>query len=117
MNMEIIPHPAGPALPALIAGQGTCAGPKETYSPCDRKCRFIPCPPDQSKRTSQTAVRKREWSPESCLRFTFRENPTLRQLAIGLGVLLCAESHYMRLAFPGVIYNPQAGEVHASRLT
>ena len=23
MSMEIIPHPAGPALPALIAGQGT----------------------------------------------------------------------------------------------
>jgi hypothetical protein len=49
MSMEIIPHPGGPALPALIAGQGTCAGPKQTYSPCDRKCSLKRWPPDQSK--------------------------------------------------------------------
>jgi hypothetical protein len=57
MSMEIIPHPAWPALPALIAGQGTCVGPKQTCSPCDQKCGFKPCPPDQSKRSSQAEAR------------------------------------------------------------
>ncbi|MGD0129160.1 MAG: hypothetical protein ABSF46_27865 [Terriglobia bacterium] len=47
MSMEIIPHPAGLALPALTAGQGTCADPKQTYSPCDRKRSLKRCPPDQ----------------------------------------------------------------------
>jgi len=47
VSVEIVPRPGGPALPALIAGQGTCAGPRQTYSPCHRKCRLIPCPPDQ----------------------------------------------------------------------
>ncbi|MGA2077375.1 MAG: hypothetical protein ABSH52_28130 [Terriglobia bacterium] len=47
MSVEIVQHPAGPALPALIAGQGKHVGPKQTYSPWDRKCRLIPCLPDQ----------------------------------------------------------------------
>jgi hypothetical protein len=47
MSMEIVPHPARPALPALIAGQGTCADPNQTYSPCDRKRSLKRGPPDQ----------------------------------------------------------------------
>ena len=73
MNMEIIPHPAGPALPALIAGQGTCAGPKETYSPCDRKCRFIACPPDQIETIKPGRSSKLELFQKHLVVLSFRE--------------------------------------------